>query len=276
MNAIASSAEPAEQREDRRAAPAVVVPAQEPQDHQEQRSREGHQAGDVQALGIRIADVDHLEGGQRDRGDTDRHVHEEDPPPAQSVGEKAADQWSGGHRRADGRPPRGDRASAIGALVGLPDQRQAGGEHRTTAQTLERTRPDQDARRRCQPARKRRRGEHHHADDEHPLSSVPVRQRTAGQNHAGQRQRIRIDHPLEIGKARVQIPLDRRQRHLHHGHVDEQHERRCAQRNQRPPSPPAGVSRAHDCTVAITTRHGRRLRSVLAGPSCCSTRGGRR
>ena len=52
----------------------------------------------------------------------------------------------------DRRPPRRDRASAVVAVVGLPDQRQAGGEHRAAAQTLECARPDQDVRRLRHPA----------------------------------------------------------------------------------------------------------------------------
>ena len=62
--------------------------------------------------------------------DPDRHVDEEDPAPAEAVGERAADQRPDGDRGADGRAPGGDRPAAVGAVVVLPDQRQAGGEHR--------------------------------------------------------------------------------------------------------------------------------------------------
>ena len=71
--------------------------------------------------------------------DADRDVHEEDPAPAEPVGEEAADQRSGGDRGADRRAPDRERAEAVGAAVLVADQRERCREERGAADPLQRT-----------------------------------------------------------------------------------------------------------------------------------------
>ncbi len=62
-----------------------------------------------------------------------------------------------------------------------------------------------------------------------------------------------IDHPLQVGEAATEPAVDRRQRDLHDVDVDEQHERRAADRDQRPPA------------WSMPFRHRRAVRSWSAG-----------
>ena len=65
--------------------------------------------------------------------------------------------------------------------------------------------------------------------------AVDVAGDARGQQERCQRQRIGVDYPLEVREARVQRELDVRQRHIHDGDVQQQHEHRSADRDQRPP-----------------------------------------
>ena len=98
-----------QRRADREAAhdlgarPALAVAAEDAEDEQEERAREGHEPGPVEASGARIARLAELRQRQRDRQQTDRHVDEEDPLPAEGVDEHAAEQ-APRRRHADARP----------------------------------------------------------------------------------------------------------------------------------------------------------------------------
>ena len=81
-------------------------------------------------LGVLGGDVDELALGQRDRHEPDRDVDEEDPLPAEVLGDHAADQRADRDRAADRRPPDAERGRPVLAVELLADQRQRGGEHR--------------------------------------------------------------------------------------------------------------------------------------------------
>jgi hypothetical protein len=70
---------------------------------------------------------------------------------------------------------------------------------------------------------------------EHAPAAEPVGEHAGGQHECGERQRVRVDHPLEVGEACAEVVADRRQRGVHHRDVEQQHERRDADREQRPP-----------------------------------------
>ena len=56
-----------------------------------------------------------------------------------------------------------------------------------------------------------------------------------GEQEGGQRQRVGVDHPLEIREGRVQRALDVGQGHVDHRDVEQQHEDGGADRDQGPP-----------------------------------------
>jgi hypothetical protein len=66
-------------------------------------------------------------------------------------------------------------------------------------------------------------------------AAVPVGEGAGGEDERRERDRVRVDHPLEPRQARVETTLDRRQRDVDDRDVDEEHERRRADRHQRPP-----------------------------------------
>ena len=73
------------------------------------------------------------------------------------------------------------------------------------------------------------------ADDEDAPAADAVGERAGGQQQRGERQRVGVDHPLQVGEVRVQVALDRRQRDVHDRDVEQEHEGRRADGDQRPP-----------------------------------------
>ena len=111
-----------------RAGPAEVDPQVERQQQGQQADREREHAGIVDPLVVRVdGDARHDPPDDRDREGRDRQVEEEDPAPAQRIGEGAAEQ--AGRRRCRSRPsrargrrraPPGPRASARRSCPGSP------------------------------------------------------------------------------------------------------------------------------------------------------------
>ena len=187
-----------------------------------------------------------------DRGDADGHIDEEDQAPAEAARQRATDERPDRNRSADGRSPRGDRLSALTPLEVLTDEGEPGGEHRRSADALQGPRPDEHRDRSGDAAEQRRGGEDDEAEDEHALSPEAVRDRAPAEDERGKGQRVGVDDPLQVGEACVEVPLDRRQRDLDDRDVDEQHERRRADRDQRPPTPRAQLRAAH---LQLPNRH---------------------
>ena len=70
---------------------------------------------------------------------------------------------------------------------------------------------------------------------EHASAAGEVGDRAGGQQQGGERQRVGVDHPLQVGEGRVERALDLRQRHVHDRDVEQQHEDAGADGDQRPP-----------------------------------------
>ena len=71
---------------------------------------------------------------------------------------------------------------------------------------------------------RRAEGEQAKAGDEHPAPAVPVAERGAGEQQHRERQRVRVDRPLQAFQRGVQVVPDRRQRGGHHQVVERRHE----------------------------------------------------
>ena len=83
----------ADQRpENERARPAVGVSAKKSEDDQEERGREDRESGHVRAPGALVTGFRDALQADEEGEDSNRDVHEEDPAPAERVGENAADQ----------------------------------------------------------------------------------------------------------------------------------------------------------------------------------------
>src|SRR4029079_4122623 len=132
--------------DDDRAAPALRVAADQPEDEEEQGGREGDETGPVDRLGLGPPGLDELGLGDEDRRDPDRDVDEEDPLPAEAVGDDSADERADRDRAADRGPPDADSGRALATLELLRDQGQRGREHRRSAGALQAAREVEDGR----------------------------------------------------------------------------------------------------------------------------------
>jgi hypothetical protein len=230
----------AQQRDDQRAAPPFLVAAQQRQHEQQQRAAERHDAGPVDARRVRVARLAQRELGGGERRGPDRDVDEEHPLPAEPVGEHAADERPDGDGHADRGAVGAHRGAALatgGEL--LRDQGERDREHDRAADALHGTGQVEERRIGREPGQQRRDGEHDEADREHAPAPEPVGERPGGEHERGERQRVGVDDPLQVGEARAEVVADRRQRRVDHGDVEQEHEHRDADRQQRPP--PAGV-----------------------------------
>ena len=196
---------------------------------------EGHHAGQVDALGVRVTRLGDDLDRERDRDDADRQVDEEDPAPAEVRGQQPARDRPDGGRRPVDRAPGAERDAAVPPGVGTADQRHRGREHRRPAQPLDAPGGDQHAHVRRQAAGQRRGREQDQPGQVQPLAPEPVGDAAHGQHQRAEHQRVQVDHPLQVGEGRVQLAGHVRQRHVHDRHVDQQHEGAGADRDQRPP-----------------------------------------
>src|SRR5262249_28590050 len=139
--------------------------------------------------------------------------------------DRAADERADRDGAADGRSPERDRRAALTSLELLPDERERGREQAGAADALQPAREVEEQRRRGDATEQRREGEDGDARDEYALAPEVVGQRAAREEEHRQRQRVRVDHPLEARKVRVQVAVDARERYLDDGYIHEQHER---------------------------------------------------
>src|SRR5919108_538889 len=98
---------------------------------------------------------------------------------------------------------------------------------------------DQRAGRGCERGGGRGRGEERERTDERPLASEAIADRGAGDERDGERERVRVDRPLELLKGRAEILADRRQGDRDDEVVEDHHEQR--ERSDR--EGPAGARR---------------------------------
>jgi len=120
-------------------------------------------------------------------------------------------------------------------MPNVGEQCQRHREHDRATDALHRPGHVQHQRASGKPTQQRRASEHDQPRQEEQAPAVHVGQAAGGQQEGGQRQRVRIDDPLQAGEAGPQPPLDARQRDGHDGDVQQQHEDAQAHRDQRPP-----------------------------------------
>src|SRR5512132_4415911 len=168
-----------------------------------------------------------------------------------------ADKRARSHRRSNSGAPNGDRTEAVGAAILVSDQRQCGREQRRAADALQ---APGDVERRDVPgeaAKQRGAGEHDNAEHEQKAPAESVGESTRGQNQRRESERIGVDNPLKTGQVRGKSSLNARQRDIHDRDVEQQHERRHADGDQRPAAglgSPRCHGRHHKKTRAIVGR----------------------
>ena len=108
----------------------------------------------------------------------------------------------------------------------MPEQGQRGGEHHRAAGALNAAGDVQHERGLGDPADQRGDRENDEADREDHAAAQAIGERPGRQQQGAQRQRVGVDHPLQVGEARMQSGLDPRQRDIHDRDVEQQHEGR--------------------------------------------------
>ena len=162
---------------------------------------------------------------QRDRDRGDRDVHEEDPPPADEVDDDAGDQDA--DRAAESGQAAPDPEGA-GAFLRVSEQQHNEGERggrgeRFAGSLCESTR-DQHGLVLCRAAGERCNPEHGCTDQEETPPSKEVAHPAAEEEEAARHQRVTIDDPGQTPAGEPQRLLDRGERHVHDGDVDDDHE----------------------------------------------------
>ena len=199
-------------------------------------------SGDVEVpLREVAAALDDVADGERDQHGADRHVDEQDPAPAQRLGEHAAEQRARRSAAGGDGAPDAQRAVALGPFgEGRRDDRQRGRRDDRAAEALQPAGRHEQAGARRQRAEQRGEREHGDADDEHPLAPEQVARAAAEHQEPGEGHRVRAHHPLQVVLGEVQRGADGRQRDVHDRHVEDHHELRGAGDQQDQP----GVGRA--------------------------------
>ena len=182
------------------------------------------------------------------RGDRrDRRVDQQNPAPADRLGDDPPEQ---GPRRAAEpvhRRPQADRAVKLWpGRERRGDDRQRRGGHERAAEALNPAGDDQHLLGLRATARQRRQPEQDQRGHEHTPLSEPVRGAATEHQEPRERDRVGVDHPLEIGRGEVEGRLDRRQRHVDDAQVEDHHELRDAANDQDPgrARPTRGLRRA--------------------------------
>ena len=215
-----------EERKGRGRTPALARRARRRIDEQHQPRGHGDGAGDVE---VAVRDVETAlrqeHRRERDRDDCDRDVDEEDPRPAQVRGQDAAEQDAHGRTAARGGPVDAERDVALASLgVDRHQERQRGRREERAAEPLQRPEADQRRLRPREPAEKRAHGEERQPRDEEPAPPEDVGEPAAQQQRSAEHDRVGGDDPLQARLGEVEIRLDRRQRDVHDGHVEDDHE----------------------------------------------------
>ena len=253
MNNPRSAAAPASSPTIERACPPVVVSAHQCEDEEEEPAAQRHQSEQVDPARLRVTGLPNLQERHRESGQPHGHVDEEHPSPSQAVRECPADERTDGDGHADrGAVDAHRRPTFAPGWELLGHQGERHGEHRRTADTLERPGDVEEQGIRCQSSRQGGGREHDETGGEYGTASEPVGQRAGGQDDGSERQRVGVDHPLEVVEACVQVPGYRRQCRVHHGDIEQQHERGPAHDDEGPPFP---RHLASPCVILVRERY---------------------
>ena len=189
---------------------AVVAVDHAPHDPQQARAGEA-EARDVEAA---LGPVGLLEPqvGKDGRDDADRDVEQEDPVPAQPLGDGATHERADRDREPGDPAPRAEREGpSLRGNRGRQDRQAERRDDRAT-DALDGPGEDQDLAVRGEGGRERSGGEHDEADDEHPATAEAVTERGAGEQQHRERQRVGVDHPLELLERGAKVLADHGQR----------------------------------------------------------------
>ena len=213
-----------ERAEGRGLGPAVLRGVDEPVDQPGHAERGGQRTGEVELAGLALGLVDEQRAEDRER-DADRDVDEEDPAPAHPGGERAAGEQADGGTRAGDRGEDTEGAVALLALGEVGgDQGQGRRRGERTADTLQGAEGEQLTGVLREAAEQRRDGEQQDARLQHAAAAHDVAEAATEQEQSAEGQRVGVEHPRQRRGGEVQRALDVRQRDVHDGRVEHDHQ----------------------------------------------------
>ncbi len=112
------------------------------------------------------------------------------------------------------------RSGPAGELLG--DQGQGDGEHDRAADALQGAGEVEEGRVGRERAEQRGEREDPQPDREDAAAAEAVGERAGGEHERGERERVGVDHPLQVGEAAAEVLLDRRQRRVDDGDVEQE------------------------------------------------------
>ena len=193
-------------------------------DQAAQPQRDQQRAGPVQFAGRRAgravgdAPVHHAQDKQGQR-----RIEEEHPAPRAMVNNPPPDNEAQGRRDRNSARPGANRPTALPVREGGPEQGQAVWDQQGAAHALSDPGDDQGLDVGRQTTAQRSQGKHADAGGKARPASQPVTQRAADQEQRGQKQDIRLHHPLGLAERRLKFSLHDRQGDIHHAAVDKHH-----------------------------------------------------
>ncbi|MPM72854.1 hypothetical protein SDC9_119830 [bioreactor metagenome] len=220
-------------------APVVGVALLDAEHQQEGADRAEGDAQPVEPVRMHGQDRHQPDGGE-EAEDTDRHIDEEDPLPAETVGEQAAEQRADQHRDPGRRTPQGHRLGAFLRREEPGDHGHRLWGHQGGAEALDDPPGDQRAGGAGQAAGQRGDGEDGQADQVEVLGAVAVAEPAGDQQWHGVRQQVGAGDPDGRVQCGVEAGDDVRHRHRHDRGVDQDHEEPHHQRDQGAPGVPGG------------------------------------
>jgi hypothetical protein len=158
-------------------------------------------------------------------GQPDGHVDQEDPVPAEELGEDAAGQHADRAAGPEHGPPDPEGPVALGALRERGgDDGQGGRRDHGAAESLDGPGHDEHRLVGGQAAGQRGQREQPEPGQQHAALAEQVGGPATQELEAGERDRVGAHHPLQVLLAEAEVGLDRRQGHVHDRDVEDDHE----------------------------------------------------
>ncbi len=173
---------------------------------------------------------------QRDRGEGDGNVDEEDPLPAEEVREDTAEQNARGGAEATDGPPDSERDVALAALAeGRRQNRESGRGDDRGPEALKRPGGDQRRLAPREPCHERPACEQPQPDEEDAPATEQVGGTPPEQEEAPEDECVGADHPLQVLLREPEVDLDRGKSDVDDCDVEDDHELDDAEKGEGPP-----------------------------------------
>ena len=148
----------------------------------------------------------------------------------------AADHWPNSGRDRTKPRPSADGASAFALRKGAANDCETTRNQQRRAKSLRCARSNQLTYAGSKSTPRGRESEKSDTNQENPASPVVISQGSADKQKRREQERVSFDYPLHVHDRGVQVLLQRGQRHVHNGAVDERHARSESRGREHPAS----------------------------------------